>query len=142
MQSNPMITQCVKNFLLAKTWSDLAALYNHDTEVQILVAQDNGERVDTQYKGKQYQCYSDGIQKWYPIRIPKNANTEPEYIDKEMPYNLEAHAAGIGLTGWDWKVKRSKWIGFDFDSIIGHKHSKGLTDDEIKEIINKVSDIP
>jgi hypothetical protein len=61
-----------------------------------------------------------------------------------MTYNLEAHVEGIGLTGWDWQRRVSKWVGFDFDAISGHAegHRGKLTDEELAEVKRKAKEIP
>ena len=140
---NPTRTESIRLFLKHKTHQDLALMYNHDMEVQVNVAQDGGER-DGDFKGRQWNSWTDGIQTWYSFRIPKNAATEPEYTDLPMSYDLDAHAEGIGMTGWDWKNKVSRWVAFDFDAMIGHsqRHQKKLTDIELKEIQDTVTNIP
>lgn len=137
-------TEAIKAFLNAKTFSDLADMYCHDMECQITVAQDNGERVTGDFKGKQWHGYTDGIQTWKPIRIPMKANTEPEYEDSPMSWDLNDHAEGIGMTGWDWKSKISRWVAFDFDAITGHseKHTKKLSDEELEAIRVALQNIP
>jgi hypothetical protein len=113
-------------------------------EVQITVAKDGGERIEGDFKGKQWHGYSDGIQTWKPIRIPMNAMTTPEYTDSTMTWNLDEHAEGIGMTGWDWVNKLSRWVAFDFDAITGHsdKHAKKLSDDELISIRTALQNIP
>lgn len=137
-------TQAIKAFLTARTHADLAGMYNHDMETQITVAKDKGERVEGDFKGKQWHGYSDGIQTWKPIRIPLKANTEPEYTDSPMTWDLTEHAEGIGMTGWDWKAKISRWVAFDFDAITGHseKHAKKLSDEELNAIRTALHDVP
>ncbi len=132
----PMKTDAIKAFLTQFAPSDLAALYSYNQEVQVIVARGNGERVQGDYKGRKFLAYTDGDQTWKPIRIPINANSEPSYEDSPMAYDLLAHAEGIGMTGWDWVNKISRWVAFDFDAITGHseKHSKKLTDDELENI--------
>lgn len=128
----PTRTEAIKRYLTAVTHADLANLYNKNMEVQIKVAQDGGERVDT--KGL---AYTDNTTTWYPIRIPKKAMTpEPEFDDKEMTYSLEHHAEGIGMTGWCFNPGCSKWVAFDFDAIVGHseQHQKKLTQEELEHI--------
>src|SRR4051812_3834804 len=98
-------TESIKAFLNAFAPKDLADLYNHDMEIQVTVAKDNGERITGDFKGKQWHAYTDGIQTWKPIRIPVNGNTNPEFTDSPMSYDLKDHAEGIGMTGWDWKNK-------------------------------------
>lgn len=139
----PNKTIAIKNFLMASTHLDLASLYNHDMEVQVNVAQGSGTRVDGDFKGKQWHGWTDGFQVWKPIRIPLKANSEPEYIDSPINFDLAIHAMGIGMTGWDWKSKVSRWVGFDFDGIVGHseRHAKKLSDAELVELQENVKNI-
>jgi hypothetical protein len=136
----PTRTGAIKKFLAAKTHLDLAELYSHDMEVQVNVAQDGGDRIENEYQGRQWHGWTDGIQTWKSFRIPHKANSEPEYTDRVMSYDLVAHAEGIGMTGWDWVNKQSCWVAFDFDSILNH--GDGLTNTELHQIQKDVSDIP
>lgn len=142
--TQPTKTEAIKRFLINSTHSDLANLYNHDMEVQVNVAQDGGERIDQDFKGRQWHGWTDGIEIWKSFRIPYKANSDPEYIDKEMRFNLSQHVEGIGCTGWDWVKRLSRWVAFDFDAISGHSenHIKRLTDIQLGEIRDKVSQIP
>lgn len=137
-------TEAISNFLLASTHPDLASMYNPSMECQVNVGQDGGDRVDGEFKGRKWQAWSDGTQTWKSFRIPYNANSEPSYDDRPMSYDLAAHAEGIGLTGWDWKNRVSRWVGFDFDAITGHsdKHAKKLDDSELRKIQEVVTNIP
>lgn len=137
-------TEAIKAFLTKFAPVDLAELYNHDMEVQVIVAKDHGERIQGDFKGRVWNGYTDGIQTWKPIRIPRNANTEPVYEDTKMTYDLLSHAEGVGMTGWDWKAKLSRWVAFDFDAITGHseKHTKKLTEDELLVIRERLQDMP
>lgn len=139
----PTKTQVIKNFLLASTHPDLASLYNHDMEVQVNVAADGGDRVDGDFKGKQWHGYTNGIQVWKSFRIPYRANTEPEYTDSELNFDLAEHAEGIGMTGWNWRAKLSLWVAFDFDAISGHsdKHQKKMSSEELEQLKERVSNI-
>jgi Family of unknown function (DUF5906) len=140
----PTKTSAIKAFLMAYAPPDLAGLYDHDMECQVTVAKDNGDRIEGDFKGKHWQGYSDGLQTWKPIRIPLNAMSEPTYEDVPMAFDLSDHAEGIGMTGWDWKNKLSRWVAFDFDAISGHsdKHQKKLSDVELQKIRDLVSCIP
>lgn len=137
-------TQAISAFLRSQTHDDLSLLYNHNMECQVNVAQDNGERVEGEFKGKIWHGWTDGVQTWKSFRIPRNANTEPEYTDTQMMFDLTTHAEGIGMTGWDWYDKLSRWVAFDFDAITGHseKHTRKLTHEELEEIKNVASSIP
>lgn len=138
-------SQAIKALLNASTHPDLAALYSSDMEVQVNVAQDDGERISSEgYQGKTWHSYSNGIQQWFSFRIPKKAFSEPENNDFEIKYDISEHAEGIGLTGWDWQNRVSKWVAFDFDAISGHssKHSSALTDPEIEAVKTIACKIP
>lgn len=138
-------SEALKGFLTALTHPDLAALYNVGMEVQVNVAQDDGERISSEgYRGRTYHSYSDGIQTWYAFRIPKKAYSEPENNDFEIKYDLVAHAEFIGMTGWNWQEKVSKWVAFDFDAISGHssKSISTLTDRELEEVKEAACKIP
>lgn len=139
-----MRSQAIKRFLTGKTHLDLASLYNLSMEVQVNVAADGGERVEGEYQGKRWVGYTDGVTQWKPYRIPRNANTKPEYTDVPQSWDLEAHVEGIGMTGWDWSNLVSRWVAFDFDAITGHseKHQKKLTDSELREVRESISRIP
>lgn len=140
----PLKTEAIKRFLIAKTHLDLAQLYTPSMEVQVYVAPDNGRPLTGEFRGRKWRGYTDDIQTWKPIRIPYNAAINPEYIDSELKWDLEAHTEGIGMTGWDWENKLSRWVGFDFDAIAGHssKHEKKLSADELEEIKNRAIQIP
>lgn len=121
-----MRSEAISKFLLNRTHSDLSSMYNESMQCHVLVAADSATRDGS--------SWTDGIETWYPFVI-----TDEESNNKIISYNFDKHVEGIGLTGWDWKHKVSRWVAFDFDSIVGHK--KGLTDGEIKEIIGNVSDV-
>lgn len=107
------------------------------------MAQDDGELIQGEFQGKKWQGYTDNFQTWKSFRIPFKANSEPEYTDTELRFDLSEHAEGIGMTGWDWVNRQSKWVAFDFDAIVGHssRHSQKLTVDELAEIQNVTCDI-
>lgn len=137
-------SEAIKNFLLASTHPDLASRYNADFEVQVNVAQDGGTRVEGDYKGRQWHAWTDGVQKWKSFRMPLNANSDPESNDGEMSYDLAEHAEGIGMTGWNWRQRKSYWVGFDFDAMTGHseRHAGRLLDAELQEVERKAQEIP
>lgn len=141
-------TRAIKLVLEAFTHSDLAALYTPDMEVQVEAAQDNGSVIEGEHaigdRTVSWRGYTDGESTWKSFRIPYNAATNPNYNEKPMTWALEEHALGIGLTGWDWHAKVSKWVGFDFDAMIGHSqlHNKRLTDAELLEIERVVCEVP
>ena len=137
--------EAIKAFLIGSTHVDLAELYSQNMEVQILVGQDGGERINKTYKGHNWTAYTDGLQTWKPFRIPYMANSNPEFdLSSTMDFDLTKHAEGIGMTGWDWIERKSKWVAFDFDSITGHSeaHEKKLTQNELDNIREIVSNIP
>lgn len=133
----------IKDHLNNHTHADLAALYTAEMECQVNVAQDGGERIDRRYEGHQYHEYTDGVQTWKSFRIPLKAMVDPEDNDHLIKFDLGAHVEGIGMTGWNWVKRRSMWVAYDFDAILGHseKHTKKLTESELNEIKEKVKAI-
>lgn len=140
----PSKTESIKSFLTFKTKADLASMYNQNMECQVNVSKDNGEQIEGEWQGVRWIGYSDGNQTWKPFRIPWNASTNPEYIDTPMSYDLGLHAEAIGMTGWDWANKMSRWVAYDFDAILGHsdKHTKKLTSEELKRVQDVACGIP
>ena len=107
-----------------------------DLELQVNVT--GGEPVE----GKR-NTYTNGEFEFYNIRIPKHADTEPELRDYEIRWPLDLFAEGIRhATGWDWKAKRSRWIGFDVDSITGHAAGTGITDEELAKVKKAAEELP
>lgn len=141
---NVMRTDAIKAFLSANTHNDLAELYDYSMECQVNVAQDDGERIEGEYKGKMWHGWTDNLQTWKSFRIPYHANANPHYTDKNMSFSLVDHADGIGMTGWDWQNQLSRWVAFDFDAMVGHsdKHKKHLTAEQLTELKTAASTIP
>lgn len=137
----PSRTEAIKAFLVAKTHPDLAEMYNANMECQVNVAQDGGARIGGEFHGRTWVGWTDGIQKWKSFRIPRNANSNPEYDDPKMTFDLEAHAEGIGMTGWDWRNRFSRWVAFDFDAITGHaeRHRIKSPESDLATVVDSAS---
>lgn len=105
----------------------MARLYEPTLECHVEVAQGDGER-----DGK---CFTNGKEKWYSFRIQDTRSA-----NATVGWEFNRHVLCIGLSGWDFHQKVSRWVGFDFDSIVGHK--RGLTEDQLNEIVVKLKDIP
>jgi len=99
--------------------------YEEGLELQVIVAQDDGERDGKGFKKDD--------EKWFNVRLQ---STESKIRDIYFTQHIEA----VGMTGWDYKNKVSRWVGFDFDSIVGHK--QGLTEGQLNEIIEKAKTVP
>lgn len=108
--------------------SDMLARYTPGMEVQINVMTD-GEPV----AGRR-NTYSDGIETWHHIRIPKFASSTPENNDYQLGYSIFQRAEHIGMTGWNWKELRSEFVGFDFDSIVGHAAGVGIDEQSLADV--------
>lgn len=111
--------------------------YGCDMEVQVNVAAGEGEPV----AGKR-STYTDGLDQWFSYRIPRNADSTPEFRDYTLDFPLDLHCDGIGSTGWDWKARRSRWVGFDFDSIVGHAAGVGVSKDELDKVRDAAQALP
>lgn len=135
----PTVTEGFRRFLAAQRdmpGADLLERYlrwgPENLETQVNVAAGDGDPVE----GRR-NTWTDGMQTWFHIRIPKNAMAEPEWNDYELRWVPEQHAEAIGSTGWDWQALRSRWVGFDFDDITGHAKGVGVTEDELAKIREK-----
>jgi hypothetical protein len=141
----PTRREAIASLLKLKTHPDLAGLYNPEMEVQVNVAPDGGEAIQGDYNGHAWKGWTDGFSKWKHFRIPHGTKTEPIYESPEprMTFDIEMHAESVGLTGWNWVQKKSYWVGFDFDAITGHSdnHSKKLTQEQLDEIKDAVSNV-
>ena len=116
-------------------------MWHRDLELQVNVKSDGGERIEQTFSGRSYHSYTDGVNTWKSFRVPFNAKTDPNYEDRELNFNLRDKAEAIGTTGWNWKKLHSEFVGFDFDSIIGHKKS-GLSQAQLDNIVDRVKQIP
>lgn len=134
-------SQAVGNYLKKNTHADLAELYNDGMEVQVNMAQDDGQRVEV---GDRKFAFTDGISKWGSFRMPAKAMSEPVDNDAPVNFDFDAHVEGIGMTGWDWKKKVSRWVTFDFDAMLGHSdaHTKKLSEHEMMEVQNVLTSLP
>jgi hypothetical protein len=139
-------TKAIAAFLREHTHSDLADRFNDGMEVQVNVAQDHGEPACHPRTGKLLRNtyvdpdYSDG-EPWYSYRIPKHASKEPEDNDWEQTFDLRSHVEAIGITGWNWKQRRSVAVGFDFDDIAGHAEGVGITQKELEQVKQTACDL-
>ncbi len=137
-----MKTEAIKIFLSRNSHADLAELYNLNMECQVNVAQDNGERIEGEYKGRMWHGWTDGLgNTWKSFRIPWGAaSNEAKYEDSALNFSLDQHAEGIGMTGWDWQSKVSRWVAYDFDAIA--THTGALTQDQLLLVQESAQNIP
>lgn len=132
------ILQSIKAFLNARKAAnaDLVERWHTGMETQVNVRE--GERVPD-IQGIAYTS-QDGTEFWHPIRIPRNAWSEPYYNDRPAQFPLDEYATDIGSTGWNWRERVSEWVGFDFDSLVGHV--EGLSKEQLSEIQAAVCELP
>ena len=136
----PTVSEALYTFLQSHKTpanADLVDRWSIAMECQTNVAAGNGEPV----AGKR-STYSDGINTWHSIRIPKDANSEPSWKDYKLSFSIGEHAEGIGCTGWDWQNLCSRWVAFDFDSLMGHAKGVDLTEDELLRVKEAAMQIP
>jgi hypothetical protein len=126
-------TEAIRQTLEKSGNFHLTKLYDPGMEVQVNVSSGKGKRIVSQYLGKPWSGWTDGITTWKSFRIPYNADTNPTYEDRDIQFNLSDHAEAIGLTGWNWIEKESYWVGFDFDSLVNHEKT-GMSDEELNKI--------
>lgn len=136
-------TEAVRKFL-STTISPIAQLYTPEMELQCNVARDNGVQIKGKVAktGRTWRGWKDPEtqETWKSFRIPWNADTNPEYKDTDLRFNLSKHVEGLGMTGWNFVKRQSIWVGYDFDSLVGHK--EGLSNEELDELQRKAAQIP
>lgn len=116
---------------------DLLRRWTPEMETQVNVSSAGGTPVE----GKR-GSFTDGNNEWWPIRVPKNADSEPYFHDYKLDWPLDLYADAIGSTGWDWANKRSRWVGFDFDDLTGHAAGVGVTDEQLEAVRTKAMALP
>lgn len=116
---------------------DLLARWTRGMETQVNVAAGDGQRVEGRHN-----VYVDGTREWWNVYVPKNAKDEPHFHGYTLDWPLEEHAVAIGCTAWDWENRVSHWVGFEFDSIVGHAAGVGVDDDQLEEVRRKAAEIP
>jgi hypothetical protein len=133
------VSQSIRKFLASKADShngpDLLSRWNVDIETQVLVDTTGAQEVEGK-KG----IWTDGVDEWWHIRMPKKADRNPTFNDHHLRWSLEKHALAVGATGWDWKNRRSLWVGFDFDALVGHK--AGLSSAELDAVKEAAMSVP
>lgn len=117
---------------------DFYLLHEGALETQVNVAAGNGRPVP----GRTSTYSDENGNEWWNIRIPKKADSEPEWSDYHLKWPLELHTEAIGSTGWDWRAKVSRYVGFDFDAIAGHAQGVGVTDEALDRVRQAAMDLP
>ena len=136
----PKVSEALYNFLqLRKTPAnaDLIDRWDIGLETQANVVIGDGEPV----AGKR-STWSSGTETWWSIRIPKDANSEPSWKDYKLTFSIAERPEGIGCTGWDWKARRSRWFGFDFDSLTSHAKGVGISDEDLLKVKEAAMQLP
>jgi len=135
------VYQCLRAFLdQQKATHNTSSMLDFDpaeVEFQINVAPGDGKPVP----GKR-STYTDGLNEWWNIRSPRDADSDPKPSNYELTWPLELHAYEIGLTGWNPKYRRSDWVGFDFDVATGHAAGVGVTAEQLEAVKEAAQALP
>lgn len=132
----PTVTQAIGRFLQTKKNEfngDLIDRWTPGMETQVNIHKADGELIEGSTN-----TYTNGSYTWWPIRVPKNARTEPHWHDGEMKYPLCQVGEAIGSTGWDWQARVSRWVGFDFDDIT---KDTGISDELLAKVKEMASSL-
>ena len=136
----PLVSESLYSFLHARKTpanADLIDRWAIGMETQVNVAPGDGEPV----AGKR-STWSDGINEWFNIRVPKNAATDPSFTDYQIGFPLALHAEGVGMTGWDWKARLSRHFGYDFDTLTGHAQGVGIEEKDLEKVKQAACALP
>lgn len=128
----PTILEAIEQFIKARQTpfnADLVRLWTPGIETQMNVSGTGGKPVPDR-KG----WFTDGFNEWGPIRIPKDADSEPHFYNYLAPWPPSEHASDVGMSGWNWKEQKSYWVAMEIDDV--HKHpGTGRTKEEIERAI-------
>ena len=130
------VTEAIGNYLHScrnEHNADLVDRWSPAMETQVNVHKANGELIEGT------NTYSNGSYDWWPIRVPKDAKKIPHWYDGEMRFPLSEVADAIGCTGWDWKARVSRWVGFDFDDIT---KSTGINGEQLAAVEKAACELP
>ncbi len=116
--------------------ADLIDRWSLDLETQMNVLPGDGEQV----AGKR-TCWSNGTDEWFSVRVPKGANAEPSFTDFEIKFPLDIRCDAVGSTGWNWKTRQSKYVGYDYDTLLSHAEGIGISDEELARVREKASQL-
>ena len=136
----PKVSEALHNFLHARKTpanADLVGHWSIAMETQLNVIVGDGEPV----AGKK-STWSNGSDTWHSIRIPKNAATDATWEDYKIGYPFDLYAEGIGMTGFDWKARRSRHFGYDFDALTGHAKGIGVSDQDLQRVKEAACALP
>ena len=136
----PLVSEALHDFLHARKTpanADLVERWSTAMETQVNVIAADGEPV----AGKK-STWSNGSDTWHSIRIPKNAAADPTWEDYKIGYPFDLYAEGIGITGWDWKCRRSRHFGYDFDALTGHAKGIGVSDQDLQRVKDAACALP
>ena len=140
-----LVTEAIGNFLRANRNehnADLVERWSPAMETQLNVLTAKGVPVEGKENVYCCTCPQGFTCDYWHIRIPKNADSEPVWRDYVLDWPPEEFAEGIGSTGWDWRNRVSRWVGFDFDAITGHAKGVGLSDAQLEEIKRLARELP
>lgn len=130
------VTEAIGKFLQAckiEHNADLVERWTPAMETQVNIHKADGEQIEGTNK------FTNGQFEWWPIRVPKDARTNPSFYDGEMKYPLEVVGDAIGSTGWDWKALVSRWVGFDFDDLT---KSTGISTEQLAAVEKAACELP
>jgi hypothetical protein len=117
--------------------SDLARRYHSGMEVFVQVEQGKGEQVFKATNTPVPNTYNDGEFQYYSFRIQSEDD-----VTANISYPLELYFSSIGISGWDIVNKVARGCGFDFDSILNHDEARGLTVEQLSDLLAALRKLP
>lgn len=138
-QPETIFSRAVRQHLLAvrnEFNTDLidAYLKEESLETQVNIRTDIGKPRSRKLPcGKTFKCRVDGHNIFANLRYPRNAATVPEWDESPtVRWPLSSYAEAIGTT-W-FSESGSRRLGYDVDSVWGHKGKRTLTDTQLDAV--------
>lgn len=125
--------------------ADLIDAYLKDApfiETQVNIRTDIGESRSRKLpNGKTFIYRVDGNTVFANIRYPRHAATDPQWEEgRDQRWPIPTYAEAIGTT-W-FAQEGSRRLGYDVDSLWGHKGKRALTDAELNDLRRAIERVP
>ncbi len=133
----PTRYQSIKATLELYAPADLAARYQEGMEALMQVDPEKGEPVYKDHKTPIPNTYDDGKFVHFTIRIQS-----PGDGAKPQTFPPEDYFEAIGISGLDVERNVAYAVGYDFDSILNHDEARGLTEQQLADLLAALKKLP
>jgi hypothetical protein len=122
----------------------LIPLWSPELETQFMVYPGSNEADEADSDGDEESAiWTDGEQKWFSHRWPKNAWGDAHYKDKPLTFSPGVHIQAVGTTWWNYVQQRSVALAFDIDAVEGHSATTTTnTQEQLDQFLEAARSLP